>query len=450
MKDKIADAVYKRTRITKTEEGNLAQDEYLVNGLRHWDVMHAAKGDGTLSPREIVRALGPDHLNLGLKPQEVRELVDYLDLETSEGSIPYKKFVKMIEIGDHAPDYNPFFDARDKEIVGLKKLLAAPWQWEATDELIAKSKELQGYSSPVKRASTAYTGRRRRTLGPETAGYGRPLCTSRALNRYHDTMSRERASTVAAKEALVHCDDSQGVFADMRRTSTAKMSDICPRFVPPQPTDWTRTGLGGDGVSSGSGLYMEPTSRFNTTSGAYFTPLLYEPNKPVRRDSVADSTREFQQKQVVKDARKARSRRQRDIYAETRLFEEQTRFMNEESKVRDKAQATLDYFKTTYERDIFATRCEAPESMQRRSNRPLYDRMWGGSQNNMLHSVNKQAKYATPTTESLRTAPLVQHLKATRSRDVAGDAARNAARRFSISVSNAISVAAPSSRPHTP
>merc|ERR1740130_2027745 len=102
--------------------------------------------------------------------------------------------------------------------------------------------------------------------------------------------------------------------------------------------------------------------------------------------------------------------------------------MNEESKVRDKAQATLDYFKTTYERDIFATRCEAPESMQRRSNRPLYDRMWGGSQNNMLHSVNKQAKYATPTTESLRTAPLVQHLKATRSRDVAGDAARNAAR----------------------
>ena len=45
MKDKIADAVYKRTRMTKTEEGNLAQDEYLVNGLRHWDVMHAAKGD---------------------------------------------------------------------------------------------------------------------------------------------------------------------------------------------------------------------------------------------------------------------------------------------------------------------------------------------------------------------------------------------------------------------
>ena len=55
-------------------------------------------------------------------------------------------------------------------------------------------------------------------------------------------------------------------------------------------------------------------------------------------------------------------------------------FMNEEQKVKEKAKAMLDYFQTTYERDLFATRCQPPENMQRKSNKVLYDRMWGGWQ----------------------------------------------------------------------
>ena len=49
--------------------------------------------------------------------------------------------------------------------------------------------------------------------------------------------------------------------------------------------------------------------------------------------------------------------------------------MNEEQKVKEKAKAMLDYFQTTYERDLFATRCQPPENMQRKSNKVLYDRM---------------------------------------------------------------------------
>ena len=328
VKDRIADEVYKRTRATKTEEGNLRQDEYLINGLRSWDVQNRSKGDGTLSPREIVDALGPKYLNLGVSDAEVRELVDYLDLGEQ---VPYKQFVKKLEIGDHAPDFNPFFDARDRELVSLKRTIAAPWQWEATDELLAKSKELQGYStSPIKkRAQTASPtyGRRRRTLGPEVDRYVRPLCTSRSLERHHEIMSRDRAenSTAVAKEALTPCDDSEGVFDDMRRTRTQQMAGICPRFVPQEPTDWTRTGLGGDGMSPKSGVYLDPTQRFGTTTNRYYTPIIYEPNKPCRRENVSDSTRDFRKRQALKAARKARGRYHRDRYAENRLFEEQTR-----------------------------------------------------------------------------------------------------------------------------
>ena len=115
--------MYKRTRATKTEEGNLRQDEYLINGLQNWDVQNRSKGDGTLSPREIVDALGPKYLNLGVSDEEVRELVDYLDLGEQ---CKIKQFVKKLEIGDHAPDFNPFFDARDRELVSLKELSRRP------------------------------------------------------------------------------------------------------------------------------------------------------------------------------------------------------------------------------------------------------------------------------------------------------------------------------------
>ena len=328
VKDRIADEVYKRTRATKTEEGNLRQDEYLINGLQNWDVQNRSKGDGTLSPREIVDALGPKYVNLGVPDEEVRELVDYLDLGEQ---CKIKQFVKKLEIGDHAPDFNPFFDARDRELVSLKRTIAAPWQWEATDELLAKSKELQGYStSPIKkRAQTASPtyGRRRRTLGPEVDRYVRPLCTSRSLERHHEIMSRDRAehSTAVAKEALTRCDDSEGVFDDMRKTRTQQMAGICPRFVPQEPTDWTRTGLGGDGMSPKSGVYLDPTQRFGTTTNRYYTPIIYEPNKPCRRENVSDSTRDFRKRQALNAARKARGRYHRDRYAENRLFEEQTR-----------------------------------------------------------------------------------------------------------------------------
>ena len=71
--------------------------------------------------------------------------------------------------------------------------------------------------------------------------------------------------------------------------------------------------------------------------------------------------------------------------------------------MKEKAKAMLDYFQTTYERDLFATRCQPPENMQRKSNKVLYDRMWGGSRQNMLHSVNKKNIGYPPTTEMLRT-----------------------------------------------
>ena len=102
IKDKIIDAIFSKTRGENLEEGSGKQTEYLMNTFKQWD----KDMSGELSPREIVNALGPGHLNLGLRKRDVRELVDFLDLD-NDGTISYKEFVRFLELTDIEPDYNP-------------------------------------------------------------------------------------------------------------------------------------------------------------------------------------------------------------------------------------------------------------------------------------------------------------------------------------------------------
>ena len=87
------------------------------------------------------------------------------------------------------------------------------------------------------------------------------------------------------------------------------------------------------------------------------------------------------------------------------------RFMNEEQKLKQKATEMLNYFKTTYEKDLTAVRKGPPEVMQRRQNRKLYTRMWGGSRTNMLHSSNRQGDFEGVTTASMVGEAFKRHVK---------------------------------------
>lgn len=78
---------------------------------------------------------------------------------------------------------------------------------------------------------------------------------------------------------------------DMHKTRTSMLSSICPRFLPPEPTDWSRVGLGGNGTNPRSGAFLTSKDRFRTTSGDYFSPLKYAPNQPVQRDLEGDAER---------------------------------------------------------------------------------------------------------------------------------------------------------------
>lgn len=386
VKDKIIDAIFIKTRNQHIMDGGHNQAEFLMNTFKQWD--HDMSG--ILSPRELVRALGPQHLNLGLEPKDVRDLVNHMDTD-NDGTISYKEFVRFLELTDIEPDFNPFFDHRNRELINLKKISEAPWQWEATTD------DAQKYIDDLEAqrlADAASTEKPPILLSKKdhSEGYIRPLVSSQELVGFNETM-RLRNATAGTKAALRVLKDSAHVFEDMSLTKQSQLSAICPRFVPPPPTDWARTGYGGDGIDSKSALFLKKEDRFNTTANAYFKPLLYVPNKPVSRDCVSDADRDRAHRASVADARQARTLRNHESIAAQRLLDEQMRFMNEEQKLKQKATEMLNYFKTTYEKDLTAVRKGPPEVMQRRQHKKLYTRMWGGSRTNMLHSANRQSNY---------------------------------------------------------
>ena len=168
-----------------------------------------------------------------------------------------------------------FFDGRHRVLTNLRTLEAAPWH----------------YSDETKATVDAFnTINDRRQLDTQMKAINetfKPVDSdSRTVRSTKDFRDTETGSfnmgTITTSNEL---------FSDMQRTAAMQMSQICPRFVPQPPTDYTRTGLGGNGVKQKSGLYMPPSDRFTTMNDVYYSNLIYEPNKPVARENcVSDAS----------------------------------------------------------------------------------------------------------------------------------------------------------------
>lgn len=391
VKDKIIDAVFRKTRLEKREEAVPDHKEYLMNAFKQLD----ANMSGTLAPDQLLMALGPGHLDLDVDTAEMRPLVDFMSLK-SQGRISYKEFVRYLEFTDIEPDYNPFFDHRNRDLLSLKRLSEAPWQWKhgpgRKEDLLVPNHDIP---EPTRDAA-AHEG------DAVNQPHIRPLLTSQQIKDYNKSLVMSAAEK--AHESSRPRTSTGDVFADLRATNQRKLQSICPRFVPPPPTDWTRTGCGGNGVNCKSGLYLDPCEQYVTTSSVYFKPLCYRTDGSVTRDAVSDAQKIVDQRRRRAKARMARNIALHKDMAEQQRKCEEMRFMNEEQKLKQKArlcivvprsfssaQATemYDYYRRTFEKDFGTVRRSMPEVMQKRSNANLFTRMWGGSPNNMLHPANR-------------------------------------------------------------
>jgi hypothetical protein len=332
------------------------------------------------SHEEIANALGEKHLNLGVADSEVKELVRAMD-PNRDGEVSYKEFIKFMDVHDIDPDYNPFFDSRQAQLVKLTKLANAPWQYqEQTDDMIERFTKLKGQMEQDLATSASLNK-------PEpvdnSEGMFRATAGTCADGRFPPTIG---FGTLPLKGSMRHVESSEDLFHDMAQTSAMQMAAICPRFMKQEPTDWTRVGYGGNGTMKRSGLYAPPASHANTTSNEYYTPLLYVPNQSVSRTTVSDAEKSMTKRQDRLARRQQRTTKNVDVIHERLRLEEDMKFMDGAQKTREKAQAMLSYFKTKYDADAIVERKQGV--MQVKGNHLCHSRMWGGSPMNMLHNDN--------------------------------------------------------------
>lgn len=319
VKNKVVDAVFEKARNDKGEDGVADHKAYLMNAFKQWDTDMSGK----LDPDEMIMALGPKHLCLPVDATDLKALVDFVAKDG--GPVSYKEFVRVLEFTDIEPDYNPFFDHRNRDLLALKRLSEAPWKWQNPswdEKALAPDHDIPPGDEPDRDDDD----------DDETKPYIRPLFTSQDIKKYNST----RSGPTEAQPALRPATSSGDVFADLRAANLRRLQSICPRFVPPPPTDWTRTGCGGDGVNCRSGLYLPTAERFVTTSQAYFKPLRYGPGHTVARDAVSDAQKHADGVKRRAQMKKLRNlRMEKDSAARQRKREEML-FMNEQQKLQKK------------------------------------------------------------------------------------------------------------------
>lgn len=328
IKSKIVDALFHKTRLEKRETGVQEQTEFLMNAFRQLD----ANMSGTLAPDEILMALGPRHLDLKLDNTELRRLVDFIgkscdDGNTTDALISYKTFVRFLEITDIEPDYSPFFDHRNRELLALKRFSELPWQWNNPgwdENSLAPDHDIPEIAEAM----------RSKDADAVDQPYVRPMFSPQDLDAYNKRIAKMGTEDIS--EARRPLTSSGNIFADLRMTNRLKLLYTRPLFVSPPPTDWTRTGCGGNGISTESGLYLPSCERFITTSQSYFKPLRCNPNGSMSRDTVSDAEKVMNERKRRARARLAKNNSLHRDMAWRQRKREQMRFMNEEQKLLQK------------------------------------------------------------------------------------------------------------------
>ncbi|KAJ1452045.1 hypothetical protein M885DRAFT_528074 [Pelagophyceae sp. CCMP2097] len=411
VKDQIIDAVFAKLRAAKQQEDVSAHTDFVMNTFKQWD----SNMSGNLSPREVVQVLGPGHLNLGIHARDMKAFIDYIDTD-NDGQISYKEFVRAMEITDIEPDYNPFFDQRRRELVNLQRIVKEPVV--AVDVPVARPFDAHDETRTFLRTATATAAfaatAPARGLGAgggaadHPDGYFKPLATSQQMRALRDGAAESRARTASSfgGSGARTADD---VFGAMSLTATRSLAGICPRFSSPPPTDWGRTGIGGDGIFKGTASYNAPEDRFRTTSAHYFRPLAYGA-LDVTRDGPSDARAEHDARAATSDARIERSTRNRAVIADLHARDAAVALAKGEACRRHKSGQMYEYFKATYEKDLVQLHKIPPDAMQRTRHPKSFTAMWGGSPQNMLHHSNTGAHSDMQTTSMAATRGVAESI----------------------------------------
>ena len=423
VKQKLVHKVVDKRRLEKNEDGIRYTSEFMLNAFKQMD----SNQSGQLTREEVHETFGTRGLDLGLTRHEVDVFVDAADLD-KDGEISYSEMIKAMGVHDREPEYNAFFDGRSKTLQGLHEIVHAPFafakEYEAAVARNATEQaKLAEYSETVKAHdfSHHHEGSEDETTllpavwtlsaKPQTAPPPPGSWTGGAAGKRSglaDDRRRLRGSSLrglnstGGGDAARDDSDRSGslvpaslrsageLFADMQRTGAIQMSRVGTRLDPTtsNTTDYSRIGVGGDGVREDTGIYADSRSRFQTTSSSYFAPLEYKPNKPVLRPSVIpDSTMNLRAQADRRSRRQQRTDHNKQFTIDRIAENEAAALIDLDQRRRDNAERKYEYLKRVIGTDIRAhAKCPAPdgEAMQRKPHWPHFKKSWTAQHDNVL------------------------------------------------------------------
>eukprot|EP01042_Synura_sphagnicola_P002468 gene2468-2962_t len=340
-------------------------DQQLRRDLRSLD----PDSTGYLSKDLLKVALGPKYLALNVTEEEIDALISELGESVGEQvRISYYDLSKFLGTVNVDPNAIPFFDAKAGLVTSMKKRVDVLEKSATDPSRLGRIAELRETLKPflpnteMDKESLGTPARDKLKTGEDAMS--RSL-TQEEYGMYESL--RRNASAALSASSLWKTESGANVSAGARRRQAANVSTLPSRntntlpaitmdsaenavsdFVPSltpaaktrlrdpslvlaeQPrtaplvgiplgkrrepmerTDWSRVGVGGDFSQTGSslsGMEISPEDRYKTTSGSYFSPLLYSNSSPQpERDVVGDADRCTQERKERLQRRQRRT-----------------------------------------------------------------------------------------------------------------------------------------------
>ncbi|KAL4109125.1 hypothetical protein PRIC1_000828 [Phytophthora ramorum] len=350
--------------------------------------------DGFLSYSEVEHALGRGFLKLDdvLPAGEMREMLQLIDRNGDE-QISLREFVHYFAVGERDVATNLIDNARKKELAILHaKRTVNLTPRDVVDPLFAQ-RRLALLQQEEHAPGTA---------NPKTASPGmclpEQLCkrTAAIVNAGKGTTSpsentkMEFALSLSPSSLQLEIERRPATSCGARAPLVAVLSPVSPdRFYHQrhERTDWSRVGVGGDGIRSDTGMYLSPQERFATTTNEAYSPLHRAPPS-AKRDDNSDSFVMMRAGKPSATIDEAARRSRRTVryertqvllqeYEEAHIQAERLKDWKSRVNVRKVAGERFSYLDTLQDREHKVTSRE--DCMQRRHGGASFLRMWAGS-----------------------------------------------------------------------
>lgn len=382
MRDLLKEKLVNQKRTLKLDDGYAENTEYLINAFHQIDKDQS----GYIYFDEFIEGLGPGPgaLNLGLGRRELERLFESMDF-TRDGRISYYEFTKSLQMTDPDAHFDPFLDQKQAAAKLLTMKANAPWPYDkSTAEANREYQEFLGVGPPPPGG-----------LGPPeeeeeerdtfTALTATAQLDARAINipSVHASGMQQTVGQTAIRPAHA---TGQGVFDEMASTQELAMTRITKRVMAPPPTDWSRTGLGGNGTLRGTALFADDRERFSTTNGAMFARLNYAPNQPVTRDTLSDTDRLAAFRTTKFDTIGRRQAAHVERILRGAAMEKELQEMRAHERMVNKARTRAKYEAFAYEEAEKGFKKMPLTGMKKKTMGAAYTRMWGGSPDSQFNT----------------------------------------------------------------